>query len=579
MRRPAGATALQNAPSWVLVPASVLLIAWSLAVPVFEGPDEPAHWQYARYFHVNLQPPPFNEDFIEGIQPPLYYALVAALAFSADVPPRLTWRDGIGVVRDVGRPRLFQNDWRDFSRYWPIRLMRLVSVALSLLTVWFVFRTAVAAGAPRDAAVMAAGGVAFLPQFTFRGMNVTSDVLVTTLSALCVWLFVRLLREGFQWRLALMAGLATSAAIMAKLIVFPFVGLFAGTLVICPGQPASRLRRLWALAVPVVCLMPLAWRNTRLYGDPLVAGAMNEVMAPLVDPHPLFSLYFIRDFPYYMWRSFIGLFGWMNILMPEWVYNGYLGLIVLALAGFVLAVKRRRVSVPIVLLLVATCGVALAATVGINLGYTQPQGRYMFPALAALGTMFGIGLSALPGWRPVATRVLLVTLAVANGISLWKVVVPHYWPPATPPLSEARLRLDLSPRSDASHVVAFGTNERAPAGRYCFVQFDLAGISSVDAVTGEVEVQLVRASETVTIKHPFQWRPDGTCHRITVPLCFSSQWDGDLAALRVAPAISGADQFDATLRLGATELVGNLGRSQFHPCSRVTDTCRSAEES
>ena len=142
------------------------------------------------------------------------------------------------------------------------------------------------------------------------------------------WLLVRLLREGFRWRLALLAGLATSAAIMAKLIVFPLVGLFAGTLVICPGQPASRLRRLWALAVPVVCLMPLAWRNTRLYGDPLVAGAMNEVMATLVNPHPLFSPYFIGDFPYYMWRSFIGLFGWMNILMSEWVYNGYLGLTV-----------------------------------------------------------------------------------------------------------------------------------------------------------------------------------------------------------------------------------------------------------
>ena len=67
-RRP-GVTALQNLPWWVLVPASVLLVAWSLAVPVFEGPDEPAHWQYARYFRDHGQPPPFNEDFIEGIQP------------------------------------------------------------------------------------------------------------------------------------------------------------------------------------------------------------------------------------------------------------------------------------------------------------------------------------------------------------------------------------------------------------------------------------------------------------------------------------------------------------------------------
>jgi hypothetical protein len=46
-----GATPPRLALRSLFVAMVALLTAWALAVPVFETPDEPAHWQYARYLH------------------------------------------------------------------------------------------------------------------------------------------------------------------------------------------------------------------------------------------------------------------------------------------------------------------------------------------------------------------------------------------------------------------------------------------------------------------------------------------------------------------------------------------------
>ena len=60
--------------------SAALMVAWSFAVPVFEGPDEPAHWQYANYLHQNRALPLYGPSFPEANSPPLYYLLIAPLA-------------------------------------------------------------------------------------------------------------------------------------------------------------------------------------------------------------------------------------------------------------------------------------------------------------------------------------------------------------------------------------------------------------------------------------------------------------------------------------------------------------------
>jgi hypothetical protein len=61
----------------LLVVAGGLLVAWAFVVPIFESPDEPHHWQYARYLHDEHRLPLFTSSFVEANSPPLYYMAIA----------------------------------------------------------------------------------------------------------------------------------------------------------------------------------------------------------------------------------------------------------------------------------------------------------------------------------------------------------------------------------------------------------------------------------------------------------------------------------------------------------------------
>ena len=54
-----------------------LFAAWAFAVPVYEAPDEPAHWQYARYVRNHWSLPYYQAGFEEANSPPLAYLLFA----------------------------------------------------------------------------------------------------------------------------------------------------------------------------------------------------------------------------------------------------------------------------------------------------------------------------------------------------------------------------------------------------------------------------------------------------------------------------------------------------------------------
>src|SRR5712692_3036177 len=88
--RPAGSL------GWLLASSALLLVLWSFAVPVFEAPDEPDHWQYAQYLHEQKKLPFYNPGFIEGNQPPLYYLLVAPFASPSAIPSSALRRDSAG---------------------------------------------------------------------------------------------------------------------------------------------------------------------------------------------------------------------------------------------------------------------------------------------------------------------------------------------------------------------------------------------------------------------------------------------------------------------------------------------------
>jgi 4-amino-4-deoxy-L-arabinose transferase-like glycosyltransferase len=408
----------------LLAALAILLGAWSIVIPIFEQPDEPSHWQYARHLHDHWRLPLYERGFAEGNSPPLYYALAAPLATASPVPPSAMVPTEGGGDASVAPPRRFLNSDKDFSRFSPIWRVRALSIVMSMATVWLTFRIGSTLSSRRDAALLGALMVALLPQFTFRGTGISNDALVTTLSAAATLAVTALLRRGFTWPRGVWAGVALAGAYLTKISAIALVVPVAWALVVAdaPGDPPerrtwiARLLRWGALLPGALIVLPWTLYNIDRYGDPFASDAMRRVVPHLVNERSLFSDYFLWQFPLSLGKSFVGNFGWMNVGLPGWMYALYVALWLVAAFGLVWEWRRGLLDVRAVVTLVLTFVSMYAVVVYMNLTFRQPQGRYLFPALPAVAGLAGLGLASLPGFMAWLRRpaVLGVVLGILN---------------------------------------------------------------------------------------------------------------------------------------------------------------------
>src|SRR4030095_11835510 len=262
--------------------------------------------------------------------------------------------------------------------------------------------------------ILAAGLMAFLPQFTFRGMNVSNDALVTTTSAVALYCIMRIVVRGYTPRRGVVAAVTIALAFLSKVNALFLVCTMALAILWEPCSWVNRLRRLGVMAVSLTMVLPWLIRNQILYGDPLATRQMFQAVPGLIDPKPITSRYFLTTFPDNLGKSFVGFFGYMNVLLPSRLYECFGLLGVAAMLGLAWRLARRRVCFrPIVILFTAPV-LALAMPVQLNLTFSQPQGRYLFPALTAAAVLAAIGLEGIPLWKPSWTHVFTLLFAVCN---------------------------------------------------------------------------------------------------------------------------------------------------------------------
>jgi Dolichyl-phosphate-mannose-protein mannosyltransferase len=233
----------------ILLLSSMLLVAWSFAVPIFEAPDEEAHWVYALYLHENGDLPIYGPNFIEANQPPLYYLWASPFTFKSETPPQLVWRDALGQMHTPPGIQYFDHQMTAWAKYLPIQIVRLATIVLSVLAVLFCYRIGTEATGNPMTGLLGAGLMAFLPQFTFRGMNISNDAMVTLLSAVATYWIVRMVRRGFRWTEGIAASITMALAVLSKvnamLLFIPFA--LAVLSEVAPWQ--TRFRRLGVLLI------------------------------------------------------------------------------------------------------------------------------------------------------------------------------------------------------------------------------------------------------------------------------------------------------------------------------------------
>jgi 4-amino-4-deoxy-L-arabinose transferase-like glycosyltransferase len=399
-------------------------LAYAAATPVWQNPDEPAHYNYVAYVARTgglpaLEAGDWDAALLEQVktgqiaptdprvatiryeawQPPLYYLLAAQVL-------------RVAPTSDV----LAQ-----------VRLLRTLDVLLGGLTLligWLIGRELfpahrwLALGVP-----LVMTGV---PMFSSVSSAVSADPLANLLAASLTLLVLRgsiarrlspATEQPRTW--ALTAGIVLGLGLLTKLALGVFVPLALGVAI-------RRGRRDAALVVGLPALLMAPWlvHQVTTYGwlDPFATSRHAQVVAD--QPRfPGLSLEYLQAFATTTFHSFWAQFGWMAIPAPDrvyWVWGAA------TLAGS-LGLLRTRLDTRWWLVLMVVL-LTLVAYVGYNLSYLQLQGRYLFIGLAAIGALLVRGWAAwlpprLRGVGPLAIGMLLVAL---NVYALTRVLEPGF---------------------------------------------------------------------------------------------------------------------------------------------------------
>lgn len=413
--------------------------AYALNTPLWQAPDEPAHFNYVRDVAEGkglpvLQSGDYDADYMERIkrahfpsdmsvdriryeshQPPLYYSLQALVYQGA-----------------AGRPVAEQ-----------VLLLRLFSLLLGTVFLCTVYRAGrIVFATDSHLALGVTALVAFIPQHLHISASVENDVLgELLLTGILLALLVRLRASGnpYGLRAAVPLGLLLGLALLAKTtsyIAVPLIPLgltLAGT---ARGDFRWTRVALSSAVVYAVALVVSGWwflRNVLTYGGLDVFGLGRHDQIVVGQPRVgVFDWEAAGRFAGVGFRSFWAQFGWMGVPSDSRTYAFVSVLSALAVAGLVVFVVRqlRRRSLTSfqtasLALLLAAFLLVLAGVVTYNLEFIQPQGRYLFPALLPVGVFTILGLREFMGRRTAAPVTLLsVLLFILAAYNLWQVLIP-----------------------------------------------------------------------------------------------------------------------------------------------------------
>jgi 4-amino-4-deoxy-L-arabinose transferase-like glycosyltransferase len=342
----------------VIVIFTGFAIAYTRITPIGASPDEFSHLHYITGISDHFRLPPASEP--ERQQPPLYYLLGAVVA-------KLTGDDA--------------------------RLIRLVSVALGVLTILTVYAVARRLFPLRPGlAVGAAALVALLPEAQYLAGGINDDNLAWLAGALLVLAGVIVMQsKEVTPRLALGVGFAVALAVLAKETVWVLAVLLIVLVVVRHGR-ALRAVHVAALLVPTIVLA--GWRfvrNAVAFGSPL--PPLHPITA---QRQVLNSISQARGYIAATAQSMIGEYGngshfvAISILgirpLPSVLAEAAVGVITVAACVAVARSWTRwdapRRGLGIVLLIVLLIAVAQSLLNSATFDL-QPQARYLRVAVAA----------------------------------------------------------------------------------------------------------------------------------------------------------------------------------------------------
>lgn len=409
---------------------------YAVLTPVWQVPDEPAHYNYIRALAAGegfpvIERGDYDQGYLDRLksdhfppelsiepveyedhQPPLYYLLAAP------------------VYRLFGGALL------------PLRLLSVLFGAGLLVVAFATVRVIFPTRA--ELALMAAAFIAFIPQRVAMTAGVNNDALAGLVMGSTLWALMAYVSRGRlrPWPV----GLLLALVLLTKTTAYAAVGVAVLAVMIRwrrERQPWGWAARqlAWMLIPALVLSAPWFVRNGLTYGwqDPLGLARHNAVVEGQPRTSEWLALYgwggLLSRMVRTTFRSFWGQFGWMELVLPARIYQALALLSAVLFAGFLVWLcdrHRSRLTPPqrasLNLLLFSFVLVLLEFLV-YNLTFVQHQGRYLFPALIPIGLAAALSLSTLTDGLPRRMRswaitVLFAGLAALDLYCLFKFIIP-----------------------------------------------------------------------------------------------------------------------------------------------------------
>jgi 4-amino-4-deoxy-L-arabinose transferase-like glycosyltransferase len=437
-----------------LIAYAALAFGYATLTPIWQNPDEPAHYNYVAFVAQTgglptLQPGDWDSALLERLK-----------------NGRLQPGDSIGAIRyESWQPPLFYLAAAPVFRLGPmddpsvlvyrLRAFDAVLGAVTLGVAYLVARQLL----PRHLAVAVPLAMVGVPMFTSVSSAISADPLANLLAASLLLVLARRVladhtssgfpsppratqlggrpnitrrtpsvingRLGSGW--AVGVGILLGVGLLTKLALAIFVPLAVLVLILRSSRPVRECVLLLGAAGVVV--LPWLIHQVTTYGwvDPLATSRHAAVV--LDQPRfPGLSLPYVVSFLTISFHSFWAQFGWMAIVAAPRLYWVYGVLVAVALGGLVL--QRRRLLEPPWRLVLATLGTAALGYIAYNLTFEQPQGRYLFSALVPIASLLVLGWA---GWLPSRVEAWGIVaigmgLVVLNAYALFRVLVLGFAP-------------------------------------------------------------------------------------------------------------------------------------------------------
>lgn len=454
----------------ILVAHFVLATVYSLATPIWEGPDELGHYNHVRFLVSNLSLPGPGDSaspMDELTHPPLYYILAAVATSWVDTSDGLQPAENpyapTGIM-EGGVNRFVHSDAEAFpyqGTVLAVHLARLVTTLIGTLVVAVTYLLGRRLFPDRvDVALGAMAINAFSPGFLFMSGVINNDLLVTLFFSLTLLFSVKAIIHTPRLRDLFALGAFTGLALLSKnnaLALLPVV------LVVIGLATAGLLRRKGSLALSLggvsllllgVALVYSWWffRSVALFGTPTTRSAkiFTRFLQDIRDPLAAMGSADWSLLPQalrYFYTSFWATFGWGNISAEPWVYQTLAVLCLAGLSGFALFLLGK--ATPAVkasaLVLILSFLSLLALAIYRTLAFHDPvlRGRYALPAISAVSVLLSLGIVRLTPRSLGHTPILLagLTMFLLGVIAPFRYILPAY---ARPPIFSSAEALAIS---------------------------------------------------------------------------------------------------------------------------------------